>query len=127
VELLLRLQAETGIGYLLITHDMRLVKMMASRVTIMYLGEVVEEGTVGDVLTTPLHPYTRSLIDAATLDPDAEERAVVRGEVLEIPAQYIGCRFASRCPFAKQQCQEPQQWREVREGQYVRCWRAGQI
>ncbi len=127
VELLLRLQAEAGLGYLLITHDMRLVKMMASRVAIMYLGDVVEEGTVGDVLTTPLHPYTRSLIDAATLDPDGKERSVIRGEVFEISADYVGCRFVSRCNFAKERCQEPQQRREVREGQYARCWRAGQI
>lgn len=127
VELLLRLQDEAGLGYLLITHDVRLVKMMASRVAIMYLGDVVEEGTAGDVLTTPLHPYTRSLIDAAALGADSRERAVIRGEVRDIPAEYVGCRFASRCNFAKQRCQEPQLRREVREGQYARCWRAGQI
>jgi oligopeptide/dipeptide ABC transporter ATP-binding protein len=128
VELLLKLQAEKDLGYLLITHDMRLVRMMASRVLVMYLGQVVEEGYVADVLERPRHPYTRSLLDAALLGrTQLRSAAAVRGEVSELPPGYEGCRFAPRCPYAVAGCEDPQLLRELAPAQRARCWRAEEL
>jgi oligopeptide/dipeptide ABC transporter ATP-binding protein len=128
VELLLKLQAEKNLGYLLITHDMRLVRMMASRVLVMYLGQVVEEGRAADVLGRPRHPYTRSLLDAALLGrSQLRSAAAVRGEVSELPPGYVGCRFAPRCPHAVAGCERPQVLPEHAPMQRVRCWRAEEL
>jgi oligopeptide/dipeptide ABC transporter ATP-binding protein len=128
VELLLKLQAEKDLGYVLITHDMRLVRMMASRVLVMYLGQVVEEGYVADVLQRPRHPYTRSLLDAALLGrTQLRAAAAVRGEVGELPPGHEGCRFAPRCPHAVAGCDQPQLLRELAPAQRARCWRAEEL
>jgi len=121
VELLMRLQEDSGLGYMLITHDMRLVQMMADHVRVMYLGQIVEEGRPS-VLQDSLHPYTRSLVRAAFLQ-GGRVRAVVRGEVSEIPEGYEGCRFYPRCPFSTHECLQPQLLQEARKGHGVRCWR----
>jgi oligopeptide/dipeptide ABC transporter ATP-binding protein len=125
VELLMRLQEDSGLGYMLITHDMRLVHMMADHVRVMYLGQIVEEGPPS-VLQDSLHPYTRSLIKAAFLE-DGRVRAAIRGEVAEMPAGYEGCRFYPRCPFGTQECLQPQVLEEASPGHDVRCWRWKEI
>src|SRR5207248_10931204 len=126
IELLRRFQEEAGLGYLVVTHDMRLVQMMADHVLVMYLGQIVEEGPTATVLRQPLHPYTRSLVKAAALD-GGSVRAVVRGEVSELPEGYDGCRFYPRCPFATEGCLQPQTLAAVRRADSVRCWRWKEI
>jgi peptide/nickel transport system ATP-binding protein/oligopeptide transport system ATP-binding protein len=126
IELLLRFQEEEGLGYLVVTHDMRLVQMMADHVLVMYLGQIVEEGPTDAVLRQPLHPYTRSLVKAAALE-GGTVRAAVRGEISELPEGYKGCRFYSRCPFATQGCLEPQALATARRAHSVRCWRWEEI
>jgi oligopeptide/dipeptide ABC transporter ATP-binding protein len=125
IELLLRLQEDSGLGYLLITHDMRLVQMMAGHVLVMYLGQIVEEGRPS-VLEESLHPYTRSLVRAAFLE-GGSVRSVVRGEVAEIEEGYEGCRFYPRCPFATHECLEPQVLEDAGPDHNVRCWRWEEI
>jgi oligopeptide/dipeptide ABC transporter ATP-binding protein len=128
VELLLTLQHENDLGYVLITHDMRLVRMMATRVHVMYLGQVVEEGDVADVLERPRHPYTRSLLNAALLGRTRlRSAASVRGEVDDLPLDYSGCRFAPRCAYAIAGCEQPQLLEETRRARRVRCWRAEEL
>ncbi len=128
VDLLLRLQQEKRLGYLLITHDMRLVRVMASHVLVMYLGQVVEEGEVERVLDAPRHPYTRSLLNAALLGRSGlRTAAAVRGEVSDLDPSYQGCRFAPRCPYAIAGCEQPQVLRELSPRQRVRCWRAEEL
>lgn len=121
IELLTRLQEEFAIGYMLITHDMRLVQMMATDVRVMYLGQIVEQGSPA-LLHDSLHPYTRSLVRAAFLE-GAQVREVIRGEIAEIPEEYEGCRFYPRCPFSTRECLQPQVLQEARPGHAVRCWR----
>ncbi len=129
INLLLDLQAEDKLAYILVAHDLRVVRAMAHYMLVMYLGQVVEEGPVDEVLTDPLHPYTQGLL-AATLVGllnHVEERRRVRvsGEVLQLPPGYQGCKLYRRCPFAHSRCQEePQMLKEVAPNHAVRCWRA---
>jgi oligopeptide/dipeptide ABC transporter ATP-binding protein len=132
VNLLLDLQQEENLSYVLVTHDLRLVRSMANRVLVMYLGEVVEEGRVEDIFSQPLHPYTRGLL-AATLVGQARahrrrEAIQLKGEVLAMSPEYVGCKLYKRCPFAQPRCaDEPQVLREIIPKRWVRCWRAEDI
>jgi len=129
LNLLLDLQGEEGLAYLLVAHDVRVVRAIAHYVLVMYLGQVVEEGPAEEILTRPLHPYTRGLL-AATLvgvrDHVQETRRLrVSGEVLQLPPGYQGCRLYRRCPLAQGRCQEePQVLQQVASNHAVRCWHA---
>lgn len=132
VNLLLDLQQEQNLSYVLVTHDLRLVRSMADRVIVMYLGEIVEMGRVTEIFERPLHPYTRGLLAAAMLGQDeqrpAAETIQLQGEILNLPPDYRGCKLYRRCPFAQPRCaDEPQVMTEVETGRQVRCWRALEI
>ena len=108
LRLMRELQREDGLALLFITHDLGVARVMADRVMVMYLGALVEEGPVTDVLTRPAHPYTRSLLAAtpvpAPTRPPPRQRLV--GDIpspLDVPR---GCRFHTRCPFAHEQLTE---------------------
>ena len=108
VNLLMDLQKERGIAYVFIGHDLALIRHVAHRVAVMYLGRIVEIGTAEELYTNPRHPYTRSLLASAPL-PDPTKRresAPLEGDPpspLNIPS---GCRFRTRCPFAQPICTE---------------------
>ena len=108
VNLLMELQQERGIAYVFIGHDLALIRHVAHRVAVMYLGRIVEVGTAEALYTNPRHPYTRSLLASAPL-PDPTKRresAPLEGDPpspLNIPT---GCRFRTRCPFAQPLCAE---------------------
>lgn len=106
VNLLADLQAEHGIAYLFIGHDLSLIRHAARRVAVMYLGRIVEMATAQSLYSNPRHPYTRSLLDAVPVpDPSRRrERAPLEGDPpspIDIPS---GCRFRTRCPFAQEIC-----------------------
>lgn len=132
LELLRRLQAERGVGYVLISHDLEVVRTVADRVVVMYLGKVVESGSVKEVFDTPKHPYTRSLLAAVLrADPRAaqqRERAIIAGEVPSLESVPAGCRFHPRCPVAAELCkvQEPGATRTPETTQVVFCHRANE-
>jgi oligopeptide/dipeptide ABC transporter ATP-binding protein len=113
LELLRRLQAERGVSFVLISHDLEVVRTVADRVVVMYLGKVVESGSVTEVFGRPRHPYTRSLLASVLrADPRAaqqRERALLAGEVPSMESIPAGCRFHPRCPVAAEHCkvQEP--------------------
>jgi oligopeptide/dipeptide ABC transporter ATP-binding protein len=106
LDLLARVQAERSIGYLFITHDLEVVRKIADRVVVMYLGSVVEEGPTAEVFASPAHPYTRALLSSV---PSAEygakkQRFPLKGEIpspIDLPT---GCRLASRCPLVRPSC-----------------------
>lgn len=102
INLLDQLRAELGLSYLMVAHDLSVVRHISNRVAVMYLGKIVEIGDVDSVFDNPRHPYTRALLSAIPVpDPHAErtrERIILRGDLptpLDAPQ---GCNFASRCP-----------------------------
>jgi oligopeptide/dipeptide ABC transporter ATP-binding protein len=121
--LLRELQDETGAGYVLVSHDIRVARALASYVLVMYLGHVVEEGPAHEVLGRPLHPYTRGLM-ATALRTDGAVRTRVSGEAMQLDPEYGGCRFYPRCPYRLDACREHQALAEQAPGHRVRCWRA---
>ena len=106
VNLLARLQRETGLTILFISHDLRIVRHIAHQVAVMYLGKVVEQGETERVFNHPTHPYTEALLSAVPTVKarGAHERTLLQGEApnpLKLPS---GCRFRTRCPKAFDRC-----------------------
>ena len=130
INLLLDLQKEGHLTYLFISHDMSVVRYMADRVGVMYLGHIVEEAGTDTLFSEPLHPYTQVLLSAVpTPDPHTKrERIVLEGDLpspLDPPA---GCAFHTRCPYATEVCAaQCPEMREIRPGHRVACHRAGEI
>ena len=102
------LQAEHGLTYLLISHDLGVIRQMANRIGVMYLGKMVEIGPAESVYTAPAHPYTAGLIATAAVADPRRERAKNRTPVTgELPSAFdppSGCRFRTRCPLAQDIC-----------------------
>ncbi|MEO7995865.1 MAG: ABC transporter ATP-binding protein [Gemmatimonadaceae bacterium] len=105
LELLREMRDRTGLALLLITHDLGVVAEMASRVIVMYAGEVVEEAPVDALFDNPSHPYTEGLLAAVPRMGDESERLkTIRGTVPPPTAWPSGCRFRDRCPYAFERC-----------------------
>jgi oligopeptide/dipeptide ABC transporter ATP-binding protein len=106
VNLFVELQQSLGLALVFITHDLRLVRHMAHRVAVMYLGRVVETGPVADIFANPRHPYTKALIRAVPqMTPSLlRGEAAVRGELPSPLSPPSGCAFHPRCPVAIAQC-----------------------
>jgi oligopeptide/dipeptide ABC transporter ATP-binding protein len=119
-----QLRAELGLSYLFIAHDLALVKQVSDRVAVMYLGKLCEVGPGESVYRTPLHPYTRALLDSIpSTDPAAARAATtIRGEPPSPVHPPSGCRFRTRCPRAAPRCatEEPG-LRELATGHSVAC------
>ncbi|MBI4756260.1 MAG: ABC transporter ATP-binding protein [Betaproteobacteria bacterium] len=123
LELLARLQRERSMGMLLITHDLGIVSQMADRVAVMYAGEIVEEAPRDAFFAAPRHPYSRKLFAAL---PTARRRGAsletLAGSVPALTGEFVGCRFAGRCPDAWERCRiEAPGWTDMGGGQRVRC------
>jgi oligopeptide/dipeptide ABC transporter ATP-binding protein len=128
LDLMRRLQQETGTAIVLITHDLGVVAEMCNRVAVMYAGEIVEQTDVGTLFRDPLHPYSRGLIGSIPVVGDIrEELAVIPGNVPNLVDLPPGCRFAPRCaariPLEVGIAEEVHpELRTVRPGHDVRCW-----
>ena len=110
INLLMDLQQKLGLAYLFIAHDLAVVRHIAQRVGVMYLGRIVEMASSVDLFAAPQHPYTQALLSAAPVpDPQVEatrQRIVLKGEVPSPDKVYLGCPFADRCPIAEDRCRE---------------------
>ena len=108
LNLIKKLQAANALTYLFITHDLNVVRHIADRVMVMYLGKLVEEGTVADIFERPLHPYTQALLSAnPKIDPNLRgARTLLEGDVPSPADPPPGCSFHTRCPLAETGCRE---------------------
>lgn len=123
MELLGKLQRETGMSMILITHDIGLVANMADRVFVMYAGQMIEEASVEELFEHPVHPYTRALLDTVpTIRDDVGRRLVsIPGIVPESYDNIKGCRFADRCKYRRPECDEPQKDYEFGKDHRAKC------
>ena len=105
LNLLIDLRASHNLAYLFISHDLSVIRHIASRVVVMYLGVVMETGTASEVLDTPVHPYSRALISAVPIPfATGGQRIVLKGDVPSSANPPSGCRFRTRCPYALPKC-----------------------
>ncbi len=125
LNLLKDLQERHGLTYLFISHDLAVVKYMADRIGVMYLGKLVEMGPARDIYAKAAHPYTKALIDTIpSADPTAERTMGrhIRGELPSALDPPSGCRFRTRCPFAQERCAEEEPaLRPFGEGHVAAC------
>jgi oligopeptide transport system ATP-binding protein len=110
INLLNDLRAQTDIGYLFIAHDLSVVRHLSDRVAVMYLGRIVEHGTVREIFDNPLHPYTQALLSSVPAkkpgDRGSSARIRLSGELPAPTSELTGCRFRSRCFRARDACEQ---------------------
>ncbi len=106
LNLMNRLQEETGVSFLIITHNLNVVRHISHRMAIMYLGRFVEYGLTDDIFAQPLHPYTLALLSAnPSPDPDQPKSELqLEGEIPSLLKRPTGCEFHPRCPFVRPDC-----------------------
>jgi peptide/nickel transport system ATP-binding protein len=106
LNLMTRLKHELGLSYIIVTHNLAMVRHVSDRLGIMYLGRLVETGPTQEVFRNPLHPYTRSLIESEPI-PDPRKRRsdlAIKGEIPSIISRPKGCEFHTRCPRVEERC-----------------------
>ena len=106
INLLQRLQLESGVAYLFISHDLAVVRHVADRIAVMYMGKIVEIGSAAEICDTPTHPYTQALLTARHGErrPEAGRRLRLRGDLPDPTHPPSGCRFRTRCFKAQPVC-----------------------
>jgi peptide/nickel transport system ATP-binding protein len=129
LNLLMDLQEKIGLTYMFITHNMAVVRHVSHNISVMYLGNLVEESPTDDLFERPLHPYTKALLSAIpTTDIRRKpERILLKGEISSPINPKPGCRFAPRCAHAGAACLEPQKPEELAPGHFVACCRAREL
>lgn len=125
--LMKKLQKQFHVSYVFITHDLAVVRSLADQVAVMYLGLIVEQGTVESVFSNPLHPYTQALLSATPIPNPrlARDRRVIllKGEIPSPINPPTGCRFHTRCPLVMNRCRvEAPELVERRSGHTVACF-----
>ncbi len=126
INLLRTLQQQLGLTYLLISHDLSMVRHISNRVGVMYLGILVELAERNELYRHPLHPYAQALLSAVPVpNPRIEkhrQRIILSGDVPSPANPPSGCRFRTRCPVSEKRCaEEIPAWREVAPGHWVAC------
>jgi oligopeptide/dipeptide ABC transporter ATP-binding protein len=129
LQLMKEIQLESGVSYLLISHDLGIVKLVSNRVAVLYLGSIMEIASANDIFKNPLHPYTQYLL-SAVLVPDPRilrERMpkLLASDVASQISHEVGCKFSAKCPYATRKCEESDPPLEIAGGEfghYVACF-----
>lgn len=124
LNLLQDLQKERGLTYIFVTHDLSVVKHISNDILVMYVGSMVEKCDAKEIFKKPYHPYTKGLLSAIPIPSIHVEKKqiVMQGELTSPIDPKPGCRFANRCPYAKERCsQEEPPYEEIEPGHFIRC------
>jgi len=126
INMLIELQQKLGLTYLFIAHDLAVVRHISSRIGVMYLGNLVETCPSRELYRNPLHPYTQILLSAIPIpDPQVsrtQQRIILKGDVPSAVKPPSGCRFRTRCPYAREICAEQRpKSREISSGHFCAC------
>ena len=130
LNLLKDLQAQFGLSYIFIAHDIAVVEFIAHRVSVMYVGKMVELAATSELFANPRHPYTEALLSAVPIpEPNrSRSRIILEGEVANPAHPPSGCYFHPRCRYATAQCEhEEPHWRELSPQHFVACHHAEQL
>ena len=123
LNLMKEIQEQMGMSYLFISHDLSVVRYLCDRVAVMYLGKIVEMGTKEEIFGYACHPYTQALLSAIPI-PDVhakQQEILLAGDVPSPLHPPRGCRFCTRCPYAKEICSEVEPVMDGEEGHQVAC------
>ena len=114
---------------ILITHDMGVVAELADHVAVMYMGNIVEQGTVDDVLRRPAHPYTEALLKSIPILGKGKQQQItpIQGSTPDPYQRPKGCQFAPRCPYATEQCQAFPSSQSISETHDALCWHSEKV
>jgi peptide/nickel transport system ATP-binding protein len=125
INLMLDLQEERGLTYMFVTHDLSVVKYISDDIMVMYLGQMVEKAPADELFANTRHPYTKALLSAIPVPSidNRKKRVLLRGEITSPVNPKPGCRFASRCNYAVEECSQKQILEECSPGHFVACWR----
>ena len=124
INLLKQLQESMNLAYLFISHDLSVVKFISDKIGVMYLGSMVEFGSKHDIFANPLHPYTKALFSAIpNPNPDVKmNRIALTGDIPSPANPPAGCRFHTRCPYAKEICKHiTPEYKEYEKGHFAAC------
>ena len=129
LNLLMDLQDEFDLTYMFVTHDLSVVEHISTNISVMYLGQLVETCYTKELFDNQLHPYSKALLSAIpSIDiHNPVKRIPIKGEIVSPIDPKPGCRFVSRCPFAIERCEQPQELLLVAEEHYVSCCRVKEI
>ena len=128
-ELMAKLKKDYDTAIMLITHDMGVVAELADNVAVMYMGNIVESGSVGDVLRRPTHPYTKALLDSVPVLGRGKDQNIqpIKGSTPDPYDRPIGCQFSPRCNWADQSCEVMPEISNVTSTHEVRCHKYKEI
>ncbi len=123
LNLMSELKAELSLSYIVVTHNLAMIRHVSDSLAIMYLGRLVETGPTGEVFRKPAHPYTRALLAAEPVPDPRRRRAdlAIKGEVPSVLNRPKGCEFHTRCPIARDRCRAEPPPRRVEDGRSVSC------
>ncbi len=129
LNLLQDLQEEYNLTYMFITHDLSVVRFISKDISVMYLGQLVETSPAEELFEKTLHPYTKALLSAipSVNVHEPQQRIALKGEISNPINPKPGCRFAPRCPYASEECSQPQTLEEVLPGHFVSCCRVRDV
>jgi oligopeptide/dipeptide ABC transporter ATP-binding protein len=124
ITLLRQIQRDSGVGIILITHDLGVAASLCHRIAVMYAGQIIETAPVRTIYRTPAHPYTQALLKAIPRLGSGEKRLVaIPGQPPNLIEPQTGCRFADRCPFRMEKCATPPPMIELDGTHKASCWK----
>ena len=128
-ELMLNLKKEHQTAIILITHDMGVIAELADEVAVMYMGNIVEKGSVSEVLRKPAHPYTKALLESIPILGKGKKQKIepIRGSTPDPYQRPEGCQFLPRCNYSSDKCVENPSYHHITKTQFVRCWKSEEV